>query len=148
MTERTFIVNGNRRRVKVAPGAVLLDVLREDLELTGVKDSCRRGECGSCTVLVDGRTVLSCVTLAELVDGPLETVEGLAAETRAFREAMADRGGFQCSYCTPGMVVRAAFLLRAGLPEDDVALASALGGNLCRCTGYRPILAALREAAS
>ena len=140
-------VNGRPERLEVAPGAVLLEVLRDGLGLTGAKNACGRGECGACTVLVGGRALLSCVTLAELVDGPVETVEGLAGESRRFREAMADRGGFQCSFCTPGMVVRAVSLLRAGLPEGDAALAAALSGNLCRCTGYRPILSALREAA-
>jgi aerobic-type carbon monoxide dehydrogenase small subunit (CoxS/CutS family) len=148
MASCALSVNGQSQRLEVAPGAMLLDVLRDGLGLTGAKDACRRGECGACTVLVGGRAVLSCVTLAELVSGPVETVEGLAEEARHFREAMADRGGFQCSYCTPGMVVRAVSLLRAGLPANDAALAAALSGNLCRCTGYRPILAALREAAT
>jgi aerobic-type carbon monoxide dehydrogenase small subunit (CoxS/CutS family) len=98
-------------------------------------------------VLVGGRAVLSCLTLAHLVDAPVETVEGLAAEAAPFRAAMADCGGFQCGYCTSGVVVRAVALLRQGLPAGDAALARAMAGNLCRCTGYQPILAALRQAA-
>ena len=146
MALHALTVNGAQQRVEGPPDAVLLDLLRDGLGLTGAKDACRRGECGACTVLVDGRAVLSCVTLAALVDGPVETVEGLAGEAQGFREAMADRGGFQCGYCTSGMVVRAVSLLRAGLPEGDEALARAMAGNLCRCTGYRAILSALREA--
>ncbi len=146
MAPLTLSVNGQARAVEAAPGAVLLDVLRDGLGLTGAKDACRQGDCGACTVLVGGRAVLSCLTLAHLVDGPVETVEGLAAESLRFREAMADCGGFQCGYCTSGMVVRAVALLRRGLPEGDGALARAMAGNLCRCTGYQPILRALRQA--
>jgi aerobic-type carbon monoxide dehydrogenase small subunit (CoxS/CutS family) len=148
VTGLALTVNGAARRVDAAPDALLLDVLRDGLGLTGAKDACRRGECGACTVLVGGRAVLSCVTLAALVDAPVETVEGLAGEAAPFREAMADRGGFQCGFCTSGMVVRAVSLLRAGLPQGDDALARAMAGNLCRCTGYRAILAALRQAAA
>lgn len=138
-------VNGETRQIDAAPDAVLLDVLRDDLGLTGAKEACGRGECGACTVLVGGRSVLSCVTLAAVVNEPVETVEGLASESLPLREAMADLGGFQCGYCTAGMVVRATELLRAGLPKDDDALAHAMAGNLCRCTGYRAILAAVRR---
>ena len=146
MAEHALTVNGEARRVAAPADAVLLDVLREKLGLTGAKDACRRGECGACTVLVGGRAVLSCVTLAALVDGEVETVEGLAAEAAPFRAALADHGGFQCGFCTSGVVVRGIALLRRGLPRDDTALARELAGNLCRCTGYRAILAALRQA--
>ncbi|MDA0339203.1 MAG: 2Fe-2S iron-sulfur cluster-binding protein [Proteobacteria bacterium] len=140
-------VNGDTRTLDAAPGAVLLNILRDELGLTGAKESCGRGECGACTVLVGGRAVLSCVKLASVVTEPIETVEGLASEALSFREAMADLGGFQCGYCTAGMVVRVVALLRAGLPKDDAALAREMVGNLCRCTGYRAILAAVRHAA-
>ena len=143
---KTLTINGTVRTIGMELGTLLVDVLRDDLGLTGTKDSCRRGECGACTVLVGGRAVLSCLTLAALVDDPIETVEGLVAESRRFREAMADCGGFQCGYCTSGMVVRAVSLLRAGLPKSTDALAQSLSGNLCRCTGYRGILDALRQA--
>ena len=146
MATVALTVNGTPQRVEAAPDAVLLDVLRAGMGLTGAKDACRRGECGACTVLVGGRAVMSCVTFAALVDAPVETVEGLAEEARTFREALADRGGFQCGYCTSGVVVRAVSVLRAGLPADDGDLALAMAGNLCRCTGYRSILAALRDA--
>lgn len=146
MSEVSLTINGQVRQVAAAPDAVLLDVLRDTLRLTGAKDACRRGECGACTVLVGGRAVLSCVTLAALVDEPVETVEGLTEEAAGFRAALADLGGFQCGYCTSGIVVRGVSLLRAGLPRDDEALAQAMAGNLCRCTGYNGILAALRQA--
>lgn len=145
-TVATFTVNGTAREIQTQPDTILLDVLRDDLGLTGTKDSCRRGECGACTVLVGGRPVLACLALMALVAEPVETVEGLAEESRRFREAMADCGGFQCGYCTSGMVVRGVSLLRAGLPEEEAALARAMVGNLCRCTGYRAILEALRRA--
>lgn len=145
-TAATVTVNGTVREIEARPDAVLLDVLRDHLGLSGTKDACRRGECGACTVLVGGRPTLACITLIALVDEPVETVEGLAEESRRFREAMADCGGFQCGYCTSGMVVRAVSLLRDGLPEDEEALARAMVGNLCRCTGYRAILEALRRA--
>jgi aerobic-type carbon monoxide dehydrogenase small subunit (CoxS/CutS family) len=146
MHQLSLTVNGQAQQVVAAPDAVLLDVLRDGLGLTGAKDACRRGECGACTVLVGGRATLSCLTLAALVDEPVETVEGLTEEAASFRAALADSGGFQCGYCTSGIVVRAVSLLRAGLPSDDRALARAMAGNLCRCTGYRGILAALRRA--
>jgi aerobic-type carbon monoxide dehydrogenase small subunit (CoxS/CutS family) len=139
-------INRVVRQVEVQPGTLLVDLLREQLRLTGTKDSCRRGECGSCTVLIGGQAALSCLSLAALVEEPVETVEGLVEESRAFREAMADCGGFQCGYCTSGVVVRAVSLLRAGLPESEEALAQSISGNLCRCTGYRGILEALRRA--
>jgi len=145
MSVFALTVNGEGRSVEAVPGAILLDVLRDDLRLTGAKEACGRGECGACTVLVGGRAVLSCITLAAIVDEPVETVEGLATEARTFREAMADLGGFQCGYCTTGMVVRAVAILRAGVPADDAALSHEMAGNLCRCTGYRAILAAIRQ---
>jgi len=140
-------VNGETRQLNAAPGVVLLDILRDVLGLTGAKEACGRGECGACTVLVGGRAVLACVTLAAVVTDPVETVEGLACESLPFREAMADLGGFQCGYCTAGMVVRAMALLRVGVPADDAALAREMAGNLCRCTGYRAILKAVRQVA-
>lgn len=141
-----LIVNGISRQVEHEQQSMLLDVLRNDLGLAGTKEACRVGQCGACTVLVGGKSVLSCLTLASLVDEPVETVEGLVEESRSFREALADHGGFQCGYCTAGMVVRAVALLRSGLPESDDALAREIAGNLCRCTGYRGIIEALRRA--
>lgn len=131
----------------VSPGERLLDVLRDRLGLKGTKEGCARGECGACTVLVDGRPALSCIMLASRVTGHVETIEGVADEADSLRAAFADRGAFQCGFCTPGQVVRGVSLLRDGLPADDAALRRAMSGNICRCTGYVGIIAALREAA-
>jgi aerobic-type carbon monoxide dehydrogenase small subunit (CoxS/CutS family) len=141
----TIVVNGSPAELDVAPDTRLLDVLRDRLGLTGTKEACGRGECGACTVLIDGRPRLSCVELAARA-GHVETVEGLAEESARFREAMARTGGFQCGFCTPGQVVRAVSLLRGGLPRGDAELREAINGNLCRCTGYDAIVAAYRLA--
>ena len=132
----------------LAPDARLLDVLRDRLGLLGTKESCGRGECGACTVLVDGRAVLSCITLAARVSGQVETIEGVSEESERLRSAFANQGALQCGFCTPGQIVRGTALLREGLPDDDAELRRAMSGNICRCTGYVGIIAALREAAS
>ncbi len=125
----------------------LLDYLRQSLGLTGTKEACGRGECGACTVLIDGRPILSCITLAARVRGHVETVEGVAEESLALRQAFAAFGAFQCGFCTPGQVVRGIALIRDGVPRNDCDLRAAVSGNVCRCTGYDGILAAIREAA-
>jgi len=140
-----FQLNGADARCNIRPSDTLLGVLREQFGLTGAKNACGRGECGSCTVLVGGRPVMSCVTLAACVSSPIETIEGLAGEERDLRQAFADHGAFQCAYCTPGMVMRCVALLRDGLPRSDAALRRALSGNLCRCTGYQGVIDALRS---
>ncbi|HUC63681.1 MAG TPA: (2Fe-2S)-binding protein [Alphaproteobacteria bacterium] len=154
MPERkiALTVNGALRELEAAPGATLLEVLRGPLGLTGAKGACGRGECGACTVLVDGTPVLACLSLAQRTRGAVTTVEGLASECADLREAFADLGGFQCGYCTSGQIVRAAALLRAGLPAEDAAAESLvryeMSGNICRCTGYNGIVdAVLRTAA-
>jgi len=129
------------------PGARLLDVLREQVGITGTKEACGRGECGACTVLIDGRPTLSCITLARRVRGSVETVEGLADEAMPLRSAFARRAAFQCGFCTPGQIVRGVALLRRGLPESDSEPRHAMSGNICRCTGYEGIMCALRDAA-
>ncbi|MBL0933446.1 MAG: 2Fe-2S iron-sulfur cluster binding domain-containing protein [Rhizobiaceae bacterium] len=146
MVDMSLSINGRVEHYRVTTGEMLIDILRRS-GLTGTKDGCRRGECGACTVLVGGRAVLSCLTFAQAVSAPVETVEGLAGEATAFREALADLGGFQCGYCTSGMVVRAISLIREGLQDDDGELRHRMAGNLCRCTGYQGILNALRVAA-
>lgn len=137
----SLVVNGETVERTVEPTRRLIDVLRDDLGLTGTKDSCGRGDCGACTVLIDDRPVLACLTLAARVDAPIRTIEGLAAETVRLREALADNGGLQCGYCTPGMVVRCAVLESLSVGTDD--LRDQLAGNFCRCTGYSGVLAAL-----
>src|SRR5687767_7466658 len=116
----------------LAPSDRLIDVLRDRLGLTGTKEGCGRGECGACTVLVDGSAVLSCITLAARVSGSVVTVEGLAADARVLRAAFADRGAFQCGFCTPGQIVRGVALLREGLPASDEELRRQMSGNVCR----------------
>jgi aerobic carbon-monoxide dehydrogenase small subunit len=143
-------VNGDRRQADVWPGESLLFVLRERLELPGSKNACEQGECGSCSVLLDGELVCACLVLGVQADGrTIVTVEGLASDGVLHRvqEAFADAGAVQCGFCTPGFIVAAADLLRRVPNPDDDAIREALSGNLCRCTGYTKILDAVRAAA-
>ena len=140
---KTLTVNGRAAEIEIEPGDSLLDVLRDRLRLTGAKEACGRGECGACTVLVGGTPVMSCVALAMLVRGDVTTIEGLADEARDLREAFADAGAFQCGYCTPGQIVRAAALLRQGTPAAEHAVRFEMSGNICRCTGYTQIVDAI-----
>lgn len=140
-------VNGTHQDIRCAPGSSLLGVLRGAVGLTGAKEACGRGECGACTVLVDGKPTLACITLAVRVRGEVTTVEGLAESERDLREAFADAGGFQCGFCTSGQIVQAAAVLRSALPADPTAarqaIRQALSGNICRCTGYNGIVNAV-----
>jgi len=143
-------VNGERREADVWAGESLLYVLRERLGLPGSKNACEQGECGSCSVLLDGRLVCACLVLAAQADGhELVTVEGLAedGELHPVQAAFAETGAVQCGFCTPGFVVATADLLaRSPNPTDD-EIREALSGNLCRCTGYAKIFDAVRLAA-
>jgi aerobic-type carbon monoxide dehydrogenase small subunit (CoxS/CutS family) len=132
----------------LGPGTLLIDVLRDGLGLTGTKEACGRGECGACTVLIDGRPVLACITLAARVTGAVHTIEGLAEECADLRAEFARASAFQCGFCTPGQLVRCTALLRAGLPPGDDILRQEISGNICRCTGYQGIVAALRRTAA
>jgi carbon-monoxide dehydrogenase small subunit len=155
MTRRVtlgFTVNGRRRRVTVPPMKRVLDVLREDCGLPGTKEGCGEGECGACTVLIDGRTVNSCLIPAVQIEGAtLLTVEGLARGPRltALQEAFVGMGGAQCGICTPGILLSAHELLRRarGRVPSDPEVREAIAGNLCRCTGYQKIVDAVRAAA-
>ena len=154
MSEPTLItlsVNGEPRSLAVDPNASLKDVIREDLDLTGTKGGCNAGDCGACTVLVDGRSVVSCMTLAVEVDGrEVHTVEGLAPsgeELHPLQQAFIERGAIQCGYCTPGMEMSALHLLQHNRDPSDEQIRVALGGNLCRCTGYYKIVEAVHVAA-
>jgi carbon-monoxide dehydrogenase small subunit len=143
-------VNGERLEADVWAGESLLYVLRERLGLPGSKNACEQGECGSCSVLLDGKLVCACLVLAAQADGhELVTVEGLAedGELHAVQAAFAETGAVQCGFCTPGFVVATADLLaRSPNPSDD-EIREALSGNLCRCTGYAKIFDAVRLAA-
>ena len=146
----TPTVNGTVRALDVAPGASLLELLRERLGLTGVKNGCEEGECGACTVWLDGELVCSCLVPALQADGrAVRTVESLAHDGRLHpvQDAFVEAGAVQCGFCTPGMVVAAADLLERDPAPDDDAISEALAGNLCRCTGYAKIREAVRLAA-
>jgi carbon-monoxide dehydrogenase small subunit len=143
-------VNGERLEAGVWPGESLLTTLRDRLALPGSKNACEQGECGSCSVLLDGTLVCSCLVLSAQVDGhEIVTVEGLGAEGNPNRvqEAFADAGAVQCGFCTPGLVVAADDLLRRIPNPTDDDIREALSGNLCRCTGYAKILDAVHLAA-
>ena len=144
------MVNGEQRDADVWAGESLLTALRDRLGLPGSKNACEQGECGSCSVLLDGTLVCSCLVLAVQADGhELVTVEGLdeGGELNAVQEAFSDTGAVQCGFCTPGFVVAAADLLRRIPDPSDDEIREALSGNLCRCTGYQKILDAVHVAA-
>jgi carbon-monoxide dehydrogenase small subunit len=143
-------VNRKKRRYRGAAFKRLLDVLREDFRLTGTKEGCGEGECGACTVLLDGEPVNSCLVPVAQVDGSrVETVESLGTRSRlsALQQAFLDHGGAQCGICTPGMLLAAEAHLRENRGSDPLSIRTALAGNLCRCTGYQHIIAAVQEAA-
>jgi len=147
---RAFTVNGEAAEVAFAPHKTLLEVLREDLGLTGTKHGCELGECGACAVLVDGKPVLSCLLLGlECQGAQVTTVEGLAqgAALDPLQEAFADLGAAQCGYCTPGILVTARALLDRTPAPSRGEIEAALAGNLCRCTGYLSIYEAVELAA-
>ncbi len=143
-------VNGEEHEVAFAPHKTLLEVLREDMQLTGTKHGCELGECGTCTVLMDGEPVLSCLVLGLESDGrEIETVEGMAGATGAhpLQTKFADLGAAQCGYCTPGFLLTAQALLRDDDNPSRERIKEELSGNLCRCTGYLKIYEAVEEAA-
>jgi carbon-monoxide dehydrogenase small subunit len=142
-------VNGRDHAVRVHPMARLIDVLRFDLRLTGTKEGCGEGECGACSVFIDGALVNSCLVPAiQAVGRSIETVEGLGQDDRLrpLHDAFIERGGAQCGICTPGMIVAAAALLRRRDDADEAQVREALAGNLCRCTGYTRIVESVLDA--
>jgi carbon-monoxide dehydrogenase small subunit len=146
----TLRVNGEPRTIAAEPHHTLLEVLREELGLTGTKHGCELGECGACTVLVGGTPVLSCLTLPALVgDADITTVEGLASGEKLdpLQTAFAEEGAAQCGYCTPGMLMSARALLDSNPRPTREQIAQAISGNLCRCTGYTSIYEAIEKAA-
>ena len=146
-----FSVNGEETEVSFAPYKTLLEVLREDLGLTGTKHGCELGECGACAVLLDGVPLLACLKLALECEGrSVETIEGLArgTELHPLQAAFADHGGSQCGYCTPGMIMTAKALLEHEPNPSRERIREATSGNLCRCTGYNQIVEAIEHAAA
>ena len=153
MTETVMVLNVNNRTYRIAapPAAPLLEVLRDRLGLTGAKYGCGMGECGACTVLLDGEAVYSCLTLAVEAQGrEITTIEGLDrdGELDPLQRAFAEGGGVQCGFCTPGMILAARALLARNPGPSEEEIRRALSGNLCRCTGYMKIVEAVQAAAN
>jgi carbon-monoxide dehydrogenase small subunit len=144
-----FTINGESRIVDVFPMARLLDVLREQLHLTGTKEGCGEGECGACTVILDGQIVNSClVPVAQVNGSSITTIEGVAHQDQlhAVQQAFIDHGGAQCGICTPGMVLAAVDLLNRNPEPSEAEIRNGLAGNLCRCTGYMKIFESVVRA--
>jgi xanthine dehydrogenase YagT iron-sulfur-binding subunit len=142
-------VNGVETRLDVAPWTTLLDALRDHLDLTGTKKGCDHGQCGACTVLVDGRRINSCLTLAVMTDGArVTTIEGLARDgaLHPLQQAFIDHDAFQCGYCTPGQICSAAGLIAEGKAKTADEIRELMSGNICRCGAYPNIVAAIQQA--
>ena len=151
MRDIVLEINGRRQRLSVEPRTTLLDALRENLGLTGTKKGCDRGSCGACTVHVDGRRVVSCLTLAARCEGKaIGTIEGLAGggELHPVQTAFIEHDAFQCGYCTPGQIMSAVAFLAEDRPMTDAAIATWMSGNICRCGAYPHIRAAIKAAAA
>jgi len=148
--EIEFAINGKKRSLSVKPNDLLINIIRNDLFLTGSKYGCGIGECGACTVLLNGEPVLSCLTLAATVDGKeIITIEGLAKENELhpIQKAFLKNGAVQCGFCTPGMILTATALLRENPNATEDEIRDYMRGNLCRCTGYIQIVKAIKECA-
>jgi carbon-monoxide dehydrogenase small subunit len=146
-----FTVNGEEKEIEAAPDRRVVDLLREDLGLTGTKESCGMGECGACTILVDGVTRLSCLMLAAQLQGrSITTIEGLGSKEalHPVQEAFVEKGAVQCGFCIPGMVLASVDFLREHPAPTREEIRKGLSGNLCRCTGYHKIVDAVEAAAS
>ena len=144
----TLTVNGAKAQLEVAPWTTLLDALREHLDLTGTKKGCDHGQCGACTLLVDGRRINSCLALAVMKDGAsVTTIEGLAADGRLhpLQQAFIDHDAFQCGYCTPGQICSAVGLIAEGRAKTADEIRELMSGNICRCGAYPNILAAIQQ---
>ena len=150
MAKLDFTVNGERVQLEVSDGARLVDVLREQLLLTGTKEGCGVGECGACTVIVNGNAVCSCITLAAGLNGAnVVTIEGVSqnGELDEIQQAILDHHALQCGFCTPGIVMSAKALLDRNPNPTTAEIQEAIAGNLCRCTGYQQVIDAIADAA-
>lgn len=148
MNKITLTVNGQLVSAEIDGTVRLLDFLRETLDLTGTKEGCGVGECGACTVILNGRAVHACLTLAAQCDNAeISTVEGLEADVtgRALQQAFVEQGGVQCGFCTPGVLMSAKALLDKTPSPSEEQILDAMEGNICRCTGYQPILNSIRQ---
>jgi xanthine dehydrogenase YagT iron-sulfur-binding subunit len=144
-----LVVNGVERQLQLAPWTTLLDALRDHLDLTGTKKGCDHGQCGACTVLVDGRRINSCLALAVMKEGAkVTTIEGLAENgaLHALQQAFIDHDAFQCGYCTPGQICSAAGLIAEGKAKSADEIRELMSGNICRCGAYPNIVAAIQQA--
>ncbi len=145
----TFSINGSAYSLTFDPRTTLLDLLRERLDLTGTKKGCDQGQCGACTVLLDGRRVLSCLVLAVMCDGArATTIEGLAVDgaLHPLQQAFIDHDAFQCGYCTPGQICSAVGLMAEGRAKTEDEIRELMSGNICRCGAYTNIVAAIQQA--
>ena len=150
MKQITITVNGKPHELQVKPWATLLEVIRDDLGLTGTKEGCGLGECGACTVIMDGNTVNACLVLAPEADGKeITTIEGLAQgdTLHPIQEAFMEQGGLQCGFCTPGIILSTKALLDENPKPTDDQIRRGLAGNFCRCTGYTKIFESIKAAA-
>ena len=148
MLEIDLTINGRAHHLALDPRSTLLDVLREHLALSGTKKGCDQGQCGACTVHIDGRRVLSCLTLAAAVRGPVTTIEGVASNgaLHPMQQAFIDQDAFQCGYCTPGQIMAAIACVNEGHADTPSEIREYMSGNLCRCAAYPHIVAAIEQA--